>query len=37
MLAIDGMLGQYEHEVQQVTGPEVAGLEDAVVFLEDDS
>lgn len=31
------MHGQHEHKTQQVTGPEVAELEDALVLLEDDS
>lgn len=31
------MRGQHEHKARQVTGPEVAELEDALVLLEDDS
>lgn len=36
-LALDGTQGQHEHKAQQVTGLEVAELEDALVLLEDDS
>jgi hypothetical protein len=36
-LAIDDMHSQNELKAQQVTGHEVAELEDALVFLEDDS
>lgn len=36
-LAADGMHGWQELEAQQVTGPEVAELEEALVLLLDDS
>lgn len=36
-LALGGTQGQHEHKAQQVTGLEVAELEDALVLLEDDS